>query len=64
MRALGRVVWRDGMHLSQHHFQAQSRYFEELIRFVAGSLNPDLHGLAGYEFDDEALRNDVVRYIM
>ncbi len=63
MRALGRVVWRDGMHLSQHHFQAQSRYFEELVRFVAGSLNPDLHGLAGYEFDDEALRNDVVSLV-
>lgn len=63
MRTLGRVVWRDGMHLSQHHFQAQSRYFEELIRFVAGALNPDLHGLAGYEFDDEALRNDVLSLV-
>ncbi|HEX6924606.1 MAG TPA: type VI secretion system baseplate subunit TssK [Longimicrobiaceae bacterium] len=63
MSSLGRVVWHEGMHLSQHHFQAQSRYFEELIRFVATSLAPETWGLAGYELDAEALRNDTVALV-
>jgi len=61
--SLGRVVWHDGMHLSQHHFQAQNRYVEELIRFISGSLNPESYGLAGCELDVEALKNDTVSLI-
>lgn len=63
MNSLGRVVWQEGMHLSQHHFQAHSRYVEELVRFVATSLAPEPWGLAGYEFDAEALRNDTVSLV-
>lgn len=51
------------MHLSQHHFQAQNRYVEELVRFVATSLGPELYGVAGCEFDAEALQNDTVSLI-
>ena len=51
------------MHLSQHHFQAHTRYVEELVRFVAGALAPESWGLAGYEFDAEALRNDTVSLV-
>ena len=61
--SLGRVVWREGMHLSQHHFQAHNRYVEELVRFVASNLGPEAFGLAGYEFDAEALQNDTVSLI-
>jgi type VI secretion system protein ImpJ len=46
------------MHLSQHHFQAQSRYFEELIQFVVTNLAPDAYGLTSLAFDAEALKND------
>lgn len=46
------------MHLSQHHFQAQSRYFEELIQFVVTSLESDAYGLTSLAFDTEALKND------
>ena len=45
MNALGRVVWQEGMHLSQHHFQAQNRYVEELVRFFASSLHTEGFGL-------------------
>lgn len=51
------------MHLSQHHFQAQNRYVEELVRFVAGTLGPESYGLAGVEFDAEALQNDTVSLV-
>jgi type VI secretion system protein ImpJ len=61
--SLGRVVWREGMHLSQHHFQAHNRYVEELIRFVASNLGPEPYGLAGLELDAEALQNDTVSLI-
>ncbi len=60
MKSLGKVVWQDGMHLSQHHFQAQSRYFEELIHFVVTSLESDAYGLISFGFDSEALKNDTV----
>ncbi|HEX6070754.1 MAG TPA: type VI secretion system baseplate subunit TssK [Longimicrobiaceae bacterium] len=63
MSALGRVVWQEGMHLSQHHFQAQNRYAEELVRFVATSLHADAWGLLGCELDAEALKNDTVSLI-
>lgn len=60
MRALSRVVWSEGMHLAQHHFQAQSRYFEELTDFVVGSLFFRPYGVAGLGLDAEALLNGMV----
>ena len=29
MKHLSRLVWSEGMYLGPHHFQAQSRYFED-----------------------------------
>ena len=58
-----RVVWREGMHLSQHHFQAQSRHFEDEIHFAIGQLFAAPYGLAGIELDAEALRNGTVRVV-
>ncbi len=57
MNTLCRVVWSEGMHLGPHHFQLQSRYFEDLIHFAASSLWFEGYGLMGCQFDAEALRN-------
>lgn len=63
MKQLSRVVWNEGMHLAQHHFQAQSRYFEDAIHFAVSSLFFAPYGLLGCELDVEALRNDTVSLV-
>lgn len=63
MKYLSRVVWSEGMYLGPHHFQAQSRYFEDSIRFVAEALWTGSHGLSGYELDEEALSNGTVSVV-
>jgi len=63
MRSLSRVVWSEGMHLAQHHFQAQTRYFEDSLAFAMSQLFNQTHGLVGYELDSEALRNGAVSLI-
>jgi type VI secretion system protein ImpJ len=45
------------MYLGPHHFQAQSRYFEDAISFVAEALSFSPFGLLGYELNADALRN-------
>jgi predicted component of type VI protein secretion system len=41
MKSFARVVWSEGMHLSQHHFQAQSAYFEDITgATLASSMLP------------------------
>lgn len=60
MRLLSSVVWSEGMHLAPHHFQTQSRYFEDLQHFTLSSLFFGGYGLAGLEMDAEALRNGTV----
>ena len=57
MRSLSRVVWSEGMHLGPHHFQAQSRYFEDSIRFAVAAVWPYAWGLTGCQIDAAALRN-------
>ncbi len=57
MKSLCRVVWSEGMHLAQHHFQAQTRYFEDSLAFAMSQLFGQAYGLVGYELDSEALRN-------
>ena len=57
MSFLSRVVWSEGMYIGPHHFQAQSRYFEDSTQFVAASLRRDSYGFLGCEVDAEALRN-------
>lgn len=63
MTQLSRVVWREGMHLAQHHFQAQSRFFEDSIRFALSHLFYKSYGLIGFELDAEALRNGTVALV-
>jgi type VI secretion system protein ImpJ len=60
MTRIARVVWSEGMHLAQHHFQTQDRFFEESIRFQLSQLYPEPYGLSGSVFDAESLLNGVV----
>lgn len=63
MKNLSRVVWQEGMYLGPHHFQAQNRYFEDLIQFATGSLWFQPFGLVGIELDVEALRNGSISVV-
>jgi type VI secretion system protein ImpJ len=63
MKSLSRVVWSEGMHLGPHHFQAQSRYFEDSVHFAIASLWPWPWGISGCELDPEALHNGRVALI-
>ena len=60
MKFLSRVVWSEGMYLGPHHFQLQSRYFEDSIRFATSELWFEAWGLAACQLDSEALRNGTV----
>ena len=60
MKFLSRVVWSEGMYLGPHHFQLQSRYFEDSIRFATSELWFEAWGLAACQLDPEALRNGTV----
>ena len=55
-----KVVWNEGMHLAQHHFQSQSRYFEESIRFALSELYFKPYGMAAAALDPDALLNGMV----
>jgi type VI secretion system protein ImpJ len=57
MKHLSRVVWSEGMYLAPHHFQVQSRYFEDSIQFAASALCYEPYGFVGFGLDAEALRN-------
>jgi type VI secretion system protein ImpJ len=57
------LVWQEGMHLAQHHFQLQSRYFEDSVAFALSQLFFRPYGLAGCELDAEALRNGTVSVV-
>ena len=57
MKQLSSVVWSEGMYLGPHHFQVQSRYFEDSIQFAASALRFEAYGFVGYGWDAEALRN-------
>ena len=63
MKLLSRVVWSEGMYLGPHHFQVQSRYFEDSIQFAAQALWFSAYGLSGIELDHEALQNGTVSLI-
>ncbi len=51
------------MYLAPHHFQAQSRYFEDAIRFVSEALTDCSYGLTGCALDEEALTNGTVAIV-
>ena len=51
MKQLSHVVWNEGMHLAQHHFQAQSRFFEDTVHSRCRSLFFRPYGLVACELD-------------
>jgi type VI secretion system protein ImpJ len=57
MKFLSRVVWTEGMYLGPHHFQTQSRYFEDSIAFVMASLWHQPWGLLHFALDEESISN-------
>jgi type VI secretion system protein ImpJ len=57
MKFLSRVVWTEGMYLGPHHFQTQSRYFEDSIAFVVSSLWHQPWGLLHFALDEESIAN-------
>jgi type VI secretion system protein ImpJ len=57
MKFLSRVVWSEGMHLGPHHFQTQSRYFEDTLWFLNSNFRQEPWGFLHYSLDTEALRN-------
>ena len=59
MKFLSRVVWSEGMHLGPHHFQTQSRYFEDTLWFLSANLRQNPWGFLNFSFDNEAIRNGV-----
>ncbi len=63
MKQLSRVVWSEGMHLAPHHFQAQSRYYEDTIHFATSALWFAPYGFSGWELDAEALKNGTVSVV-
>ena len=63
MRPFTRVVWQEGMHIAQHHFQLQSRYFEDSFAFAFARLFFRPYGLIACELDADALRNGTVSVV-
>ena len=63
MKYLSRVVWSEGMYLGPHHFQAQSRFCEDSIRFATSALWFETYGLIGCQVDTEALLNGTVSLV-
>lgn len=63
MKQLSKVVWAEGMYLGPHHFQVQSRFFEEITHFGISHLWFEPYGLVGLELDAEALRNGTVSVV-
>lgn len=59
MKLLNRVLWREGMHLSQHHFQTQGRYVEDTIAVALEQLVPGSFGVTSLALDEDAVRNGV-----
>ena len=60
MKQLSHIVWNEGMHLAQHHFQARSRFFEDTVQFALTNLFFKPWGLIACELDSEAMQNDAV----
>jgi type VI secretion system protein ImpJ len=60
MQGLSRIVWSEGMHLAQHHFQAQAKYFEGVAGAALGDLFAAPYGVLACQLDEAALLNGVV----
>jgi type VI secretion system protein ImpJ len=61
MKRQRRVVWTKGMFLSPQHFQAQDRYFEDLIHSRFGASHFANYGVTELEVDTEAVANGLFK---
>jgi type VI secretion system protein ImpJ len=57
MKFLSRVIWSEGMYLAPHHFQTQSRYFEDSVRFAIEHAWFEPWGSVHYRLDKDAIEN-------
>lgn len=55
--ALHKLIWSEGMYLAPHHFQAQSRFFEESTHFLTECFWQFSFGFLGLEIDENELRH-------
>jgi type VI secretion system protein ImpJ len=60
MRQLQPVVWSKGVFLSPQHLQAQDRFFEDTLRFLAGALSGRNWGFASLEIDAAGLSQGIL----
>jgi type VI secretion system protein ImpJ len=51
-----RPIWTEGLLVSQHHFQAQDRYHEDLLRERLSTLRRFSWGISALEIDDRLLQ--------
>lgn len=51
-----RLVWTEGLFVSQHHFQAQDRYHEELVHSRIAALRRYDWGISQLEIDERLLQ--------
>ncbi len=51
------------MHLAQHHFQTQTRYFEDAIHFALSQLFVSPYGVAALELDEASIHNATVSLV-
>ena len=63
MKFLSRVVWSEGMYLGPQHFQTQSRYFEDSVRFAIEHAWFEPWGLSSYDLDSSAIENGRVSLV-
>jgi type VI secretion system protein ImpJ len=56
-RRLHKLIWSEGMYLAPHHFQAQSRFFEDSVHFVTDSFRQFNYGFHSLEIDANALKD-------
>jgi type VI secretion system protein ImpJ len=60
VRPYSKVVWNEGMHLAQHHFQAQSRYLEASTASALSRLCFKPYGFLKVVLDEEAIREGTI----
>jgi type VI secretion system protein ImpJ len=51
-----RPIWTEGLLVSQHHFQSQDRYHEDLLRERVSTLRRFAWGISALEIDDHLLQ--------
>lgn len=60
MKTLSPIVWLEGMHLAQHHFQHLGRYIEDSTAFLHSVLAFRPYGYVSLELDRDAVANGTV----